>query len=156
MNKNNKKYIIIIVLILIFIAAFIVIKKLNSTDKLEYEDYLRDYKVNEYISTYITDEEMAKIYLKDYVHTMYSNIEEAYELLDDEYKKAKFKNLEDFSNYINNLPYTKYDLSKYSRQVKNGYVIFYVYDNNGNTFIFKTDGVMQYSVYLDNNTVEIG
>ena len=30
-----------------------------------------------------------------------------------------------------------------------------VYDNNGNFFAFKTKGVMQYSVYLDDYTVEI-
>ena len=33
--------------------------------------------------------------------------------------------------------------------------VYGVYDTNGNMFVFKTNGVMQYSVYLDDYTVEI-
>ena len=33
--------------------------------------------------------------------------------------------------------------------------IYGVYDTNGNIFIFETNGVMQYAVYLDDYTVEI-
>lgn len=157
MNKNNIKYtIIIVLLILVFIVSFYIIKNYKSNNKLSYDEFLKDYKVNEYITSYVSDEDMAKIYLKDYIHTMYSNVEKAYDLLDEDYKKAKYQTLESYKNFVNNLTFNKYEMIKYYKQSKGKYLIFGVYDNNGNFFAFKTNGVMQYSVYLDDYTVEIG
>ena len=156
MDKKNLKYVILIaIFILASIGAYFIIEAVNKKDGLQYDEFLKNYKVNEYIATYVSDEDMAKIYLKDYTHTMYYNVEEAYKLLDEDYRNAKFPTLNSYINYVNSLPFTKYELTKYYRKVENGYVIFGVYDNNGNIFIFKTSGVMQYSVYLDEDTVEI-
>ena len=98
---------------------------------------------------------MARIYLNDYVHTLFTDTEFAYNLLDEEYKNKKFGSYESFQNYVNSLPESGYNLLKYYKKDKKGYTIFGVYDKNDNLFIFKTKGVMQYSVYLDDYTVEI-
>ena len=86
---------------------------------------------------------------------MYSDPERAYELLDEKYRMKKFGNIENFKEYINNLNYTTYKVDKYYVDDKVNYTIYGVYDKNGNLFIFKTEGVMKYTVYLDDYTVEI-
>ena len=155
MNDNNvKKIVIIVIILLIFSGTYVLLK--NFTNKKENQDiYLKNYKVNEYINTYITDEEMARIYLNDYIRNMKYNVDKAYDLLDDKYKQEKFGNIENYKRYVNNLKYTSYTLTRYYKQQKNDTIIFGVYDNNDNLFIFKTNGVMQYKVYLDDYTVEI-
>lgn len=155
MNNNSVKNIVIIVIILLIFSGTYVLLK-NFTNKKETQDiYLKNYKVNEYINTYITDEEMARIYLNDYIRNMKYDIDKAYDLLDDEYRQEKFGTIENYKKYVNNLKYTSYTLTRYYKQERNDTIIFGVYDNHDNLFIFKTNGVMQYKVYLDDYTVEI-
>lgn len=155
MNNNSVKNIVIIVIILLIFSGTYVLLK-NFTNKKENQDiYLKNYKVNEYINTYITDEEMARIYLNDYIRNMKYDIDKAYDLLDDEYRQEKFGTIENYKKYVNNLKYTSYTLTRYYKQERNDTIIFGVYDNHDNLFIFKTNGVMQYKVYLDDYTVEI-
>ena len=153
--KNNpiKNLILFVIIILIFTGAYILLNRLTQ-EKNEIV-YLKDYGVNEYITTYVSDEDMAKIYLNDYIYNMYSNIDKAYNSLDEKYRYEKFGSLESYKNYVDSLNYSTYTLSKYYKQEKDGYIIFGVYDQNNNLFIFKTKGVLQYTVYLDDYTIEI-
>lgn len=156
MNKNPIKYGIIIgVIILLFVGLYFIISKLTEDDSLGYEEFLKNYEVNEYIASYVSDEDMAKIYLNDYIHNMFYDIEKAYNLLDEEYRTKKFGNLDNFRIYVDSLEYSTYVLSRYYKKDIDGYIIFGVYDRTGNFFAFKTKGVLQYTVYLDDYTVEI-
>lgn len=156
MNKNPiKTAIVVIIIILVFVGAYFLIDKYKNKDKDEYGQYLKNYEVNEYIATYISDEDMAKIYLNDYIHNMYYDIEKAYNSLDVEYREKKFKNIEGYKNYVYSLKYSTYDLANYYIRSEDGYIIFGINDKNGNFYAFKTKGVMQYTVYLDDYTVEI-
>lgn len=156
MNKNPIKYgIIIISIILIFVGGYLLISKLTQDDSLEYEEFLKNYKVNEYIAAYISDEDMARIYLNDYIYNIYYNAVDAYNLLDEEYREKKFGSIENFKNYIDSLGYSGFYLDKYYKHEADGYIVFGVYDKNGNFFAFKTKGVLQYTVFLDDYTVEI-
>lgn len=154
-NKINFKLIIIVLIaIIISISSYFLLKQIFKNDEEVYE-YLKNYEVNEYIPTYVSDEDMARIYLNDYIQNMYSDVERAYNLLDEEYRNKKFGSLENYKNYINSLEATSYKLSTYYKHNKDGYIIFGVTDQNSNLYIFKTNGVMQYSVFLDDYTVEI-
>lgn len=157
MNNNTKKtLIIVIVILLVFTFLYILFDKLTNKEISDDKNYiLKNYEINEYIPTYISDEDMAKIYLNDYIHTMYLNVEDAYNLLDEDYRNKKFGNLNNYKNYVKSLNYNTYELARYYKVSKKGYLIFGVYDTNGNFFGFKTQGVMQYTVYLDEDTVEI-
>lgn len=156
MKNNPIKYGIIIgVIVLLFVGSYFLITKMKEDNSLGYEEYLKNYEVNEYILTYVSDEDMAKIYLNDYIHNMYYNVEKAYNSLDEEYRNKKFGNIDNYKNYVNSLTYATYDMVKYYKHDSDGYIIFGVYDKNGNFFAFKTKGVMQYIVYLDDYTVEI-
>ena len=156
MNKNPIKYgIIIAIIILVFVGAYFIISKLTEDNSLGYEEFLKNYEVNEYIASYVSDEDMAKIYLNDYIHNMFYDVEKAYNLLDEEYKTKKFGSLDNFKSYVDGLEYSTYVLSRYYKKDTDGYIIFGVYDKNGNFFAFKTKGVLQYTVFLDDYTVEI-
>lgn len=153
-NKETRNIIIFIAIILVFTGAYIIIDKYLNND-VEQKEFLKNYEVNEYIPTYVSDEEMARIYLNEYIYIMYSDTERAYQLLDEKYRKEKFGDIENFKNYIKTLNYSTYKVNKFYVDEKGGYKIYGVYDTNGNLFIFKTNGVMQYTVYLDDYTVEI-
>lgn len=154
-NKSSIKIIIILVLIGIFTLAYFLIKLFFGEDKDNEYIFLKNYEVNEYIPTYVSDEDMAEIYLNDYIYNMHSNIEKAYTLLNEEYKNKRFGSFSNYISYVNSLNYSSYKLKSYYKKSADGYIIFGVYDINGNFYAFKTKGVMQYSVYLDDYTVEI-
>lgn len=155
LNKESlKKVIIVCSIITVFSLAYILLKKLNN-DSLEYDEYLKDYEVNEYIATYISDEAMAKIYLNDYINTMYYDTQAAYELLDLEYRNKKFGNFDEYKSYVLSQTNSSYKVDRYYIKNKDEYKYFGIYDTNGNFYLFKTNGVMQYSVFLDDYTVEI-
>lgn len=147
----------IIMILLYFLRDFIASKNIYTESYLRDEEYImnpKTYNVNEYSFVNISDEQMATIYLLDFKYIVHSDIVSAYNLLDEEYRNKKFGSLENFQNYINSIEFNNL-VSKYYVQKSGNYVVYGVYDTNSNLFIFKTDGVMQYTVYLDEDTVEI-
>ncbi|MBO5348946.1 MAG: hypothetical protein J6A89_03900 [Clostridia bacterium] len=105
----------------------------------------------------INSEEMATVYYNDYLNKMKTNPQNAYKLLDFEYSKNRFENISDFQNYISevisNEPdriMVKFNITKYDN-----YTEYICTDNLGNNFIFKVDGVMNYTAILDTYTVPI-
>ena len=157
MDKETKtrNAIILCIVVVILASLIVLLYKLKSKD-LEYESFLKNYKVNEYIPAYISDEAMARIYFNDYLNIMFTEREKAFYLLDEEYRTKRFGSYEVFNTYVESLKYEANSMTKYYKTDKSGYVIFGVYDDQDNLYIFKTKGVMQYSVYLDDYTVEIG
>ena len=152
-KKNIVGYVVACIIIVAVVAIVIIFKNKNNA-KDEYEQYLKKYKVNEYIPVYISDEEMAKIYLNDFLYQIAYDMDNAYELLDEEYRNKKFGSIDNFIDYINSLEYQSFKLKSYYKS--NDGTIFKAYDANDNLYIFKVNGVMQYKVYLDDYTVEIG
>ena len=156
MNKSPIKTFLMVGGILILLSlTYVILVNVTKNNAKDEEIYLKNYKVNEYIPSYVSEEDMAKIYLKDYVHNMYYDIDKAYDSLDTEYRNKKFGSIEQYKTYVYNLEHTAFVVSRYYVQTKDEYIIFGVYDTFGNLYIFKTNGVMQYSVYLDDYTVEI-
>ena len=153
-NKEIRNVIIFGVILLVFVGIYLLLDKYLTKEEVD-QEFLKNYEVNEYIPTYISDEDLTKIYLNEYVHIMYSDVERAYELLDTEYKEKKFGSLEVFKEYVNSLTYSNYKLDRFYVDTDGKYTIYGAFDTNGNIFIFKTNGVMQYTVYLDDYTVEI-
>ena len=156
--KNDKielkNIIIFTAIILFFTVIYIVVDRIVNNENDE-PIYMKNYEVNEYIPVYVSDEDMAKIYLNEYIHTMYSDINKAYNLLDEEYRNKKFGNIENYRAYVSNLNSSSYHLDSFYIDDSKKNKIYGIYDTNGNMFIFETNGIMQYKVYLDDYTVEI-
>ena len=158
--KKNK-FLIIFFLILVGISVYL-LYFINNKDVDYFErniNEIKRYQENEYIPVNITYDQIARIYLQDYVYKLLYNREEAFNLLDEEYRKTKFKSYDDFDKYVKEFLYSKklieMSVKKYSITDNINYKDFDVYDSGENLFIFRETGVMQYTVFLDRNTVKM-
>ncbi len=160
-SKNR----LLVVLIVIFIGllGFYVVREYIASKHIykpaysendKYNMVPKVYGVNEYSIVNISDEYMSKVYLIDYVNQLRTDMTAAYNLLNKEYRDKKFGSVSAFQDYINKSHYSN-TLSKYYSEIIGGHNVYGAYDSYNNLYIFKTDGVLQYEVYLDDYTVEI-
>lgn len=161
--KNNKKIIFICLLIVIlFVGGNYLIdlyKKNTSEVILENSDEeIISYEANQYIPIYMTEEEMMNKYLTDFKNTMINNPSSAYNLLNEEYRKYKYNNIDEFISYVNELKsvaFYQLAVDKYDIKYINGKKVFDIVGTDGNRYIIKELSIMNYEVYLDNYTVTI-
>lgn len=165
---NNKKLIIfLIILCFIFIIiAMVLINNIkqdspNIVDKEE-RQYIEDtvtvkekYEYNEFSYSNIYTEQLLQMYLLDYKSNCLDNPENAYKLLNKEYREKKFENLDSYLQYINK---NKEEIAgaKVNKFTVNNFDNFKEYiiqDQFGNYYIFYVTAVMEYTVMLDNYTV---
>ena len=156
--KNDNKYKKVLPFIIIFALGLIVvyIPKLINNDKeklnIKYDkNLIKDkYNVNEYIPVYVDDKQMSRKYLQDYIRNVLNDLDSSYSLLNEKYRADVFGDINLYRNYIESLNLAMSDdISKYSTYDRNGYKYYDMYDINGNRFIFRTNGVMQYEVLFD-------
>lgn len=156
--KKNK-FLIIIFVIILGISFYLIY--LNNDDNKDFygnPNYeLKHYEENEYIPVNITYDKVVSIYLQDFVYKILYKREEAYNKLDEEYRKVKFPTYESFDSYVKNflisLKFQEMKVSKYAVTDTKDYRDFDVYDAANNLFIFREKGVMQYTVLFDRYTV---
>lgn len=158
--ENKKSYIWLVVLTIIGLLVFYGIKIYRSKKILvptnKYINYTmnpKTYDVNEYNLVNITDRQLAAIYLNDYRNYLKNNIDQAYELLNEEYRSKKFNNIEEFKTYINTININNMSVEKYNISDDKKIIDVYISDND--RFIFKIKNILEYEVYLDDTTVEI-
>ena len=164
MKKTSKNILLIIlVCVFVFLLAFYIIREIIASRDIYVEPSLRDeeynmvpkvYDINEYSKVEISDQQMTQIYLNLYINDTKNNLEKSYNSLNKEYREAKFSSFDEYTSYVNSNRFSN-NLSRYYVNYKYGDKVYYAYDSNNNLYIFKTNGVMQYEVYLDDYTVEI-
>lgn len=135
----------------------------NQYDKMSIEkyfnidtiEYIEKNDNNKYIENNITDQMMAQYYLYDYGDKVINNEEKAYELLDEEYKKNRFPDYEEYKKYIEKSKkrYNLLQLSEYSIEKYEKYIEFICKDQYGDIYIFKDTGIMKYTLQLDDYTL---
>lgn len=157
---DNKKTIIICVFIILFVIliSYLNNRKLNDDNILMNEKQIQKYEANQIIPVNITDEDMAKKYLNDFKNLILSDIAEAYNTLNEDYRIQKFNDISEFQNYINDqLSVSFYSLSveKYKVRMINGKKYFDIYASDDNRYIIKENSIMNYEVFLDEYTIEI-
>lgn len=173
----NKKYgilaiVILLILIIVVIVAMILLNQNNNTEQ-DYENSMASglevmnstqpveeierYDYNQYITKVIADQDMVNIYFNDYRYYAIFHPEEAYNLLDEEYREKKFGNLETFQAYINQNMDQIFTSSIDSFTVSNwdGGKQYIAIDKEGKYYIFQENVVMDYSVILDTYTVDL-
>lgn len=158
---REHKILMILVLLFIFLISFYFIREYIASKDVYNESYLngedyvmvpKSYGVNEYSVTNITDEQMALIYLNDFKSYLYSNINYAYQLLNEDYRTLKFGTVDNFLNYIKSTNLNS-NIDRYS--INDTKDVYTIYTENNMKYIFKAKSVMEYEVYLDDYTVEI-
>lgn len=141
----KKKDIIIIILVFSFLTAlsilifFAFFKKSENTASIVKNNY------NTFESSYVTNDMQAYNYLSAYYNLLYWDIDKAYELLDN---SSDYNNKDDFKNYISTLNISSSVIKKFRYYEKGGYDYYDIYDVNNNKFIFKINGVMNYTVII--------
>ena len=118
--------------------------ELNEDNKFSNVSSDKPEMLEEYLNYYT----IMAVYLPEFT---YNN------LLDKEYRDAKFKNLEEYENYVQNNKNMILNtaISKYNVYEKEGYVEYFICDTNENYYIFKVKGVMDYTVVTDFYTIDL-
>ena len=161
-TSNNKKIIFVCICLIVLVLLVLIFKKTNENKQSEFNTdnyvYLKNYKSNEYVPLYITESDVVKKYLNEFRNNMLYDVEEAYNSLNREYRVKRFETLDGYKEYLNKVISSStfsMEVDKYSVSYINGYKIFNIYDKNGRQYIIKEISIMNYEVYLDQNTVSI-
>ena len=155
-NKNTFKVFQLVFVIVFLVAIFFLVKSfIPKKEEIDEIEFLKNYEINEYVPTYISEDQMARIYLSDYINNMLIYPKDAFASLDESYSMNKFNTYNDYLAYVESLNYNTFSMDKYAVYTKNGNKYFDIYDENGLRYIFKINSIMEYSVFLDETTVEI-
>jgi len=158
--KENKVLFIICGSLIIFTLIVVLIFSERGAPEEELffgrQPFLRNYGINEIIPITITNEQMARMYLADYINLIINNPQQAYGLLEEEYRLREFPSFESFIEHIDSISNQRFygaNLQKYEVRLQGGYRIFNVVDVAGNNFVFREISIMNYEVFLDNNSI---
>ncbi len=112
---------------------------------------------NTFVTTPVSYEEIAKDYVNLYKSLALGSPEKLYDLLDKDYREARFVDLNEFETYIqkNKQEIMSIRVSKYQANKSNGYTQYVCQDQYGNTYVFKESAVMNYTVILDTYTIPL-
>lgn len=113
--------------------------------------------MNNYVPTNIEQTDMIAKYFTDYKEMAMFRTQDAYELLNEEYRVARFGTKEEYVKYIQqkkeeiaNITPTKYKIDETEE-----YTQYTILDQNENYYIFRETGVMEYRVILDTYTIDL-
>lgn len=144
LKKKDFLIILPIAIVLILIIVYTYFQMFPATSQIK----LKKNKANTYHSSYITNDKQAAIYLSNYYNLLNYEVDKAYELLDDSMKKKWNQNT--FKQQIELKNWSSTKIQKFRIYSEKGYNYYDIYDVNNNHILFKTNGVMQYSVIIKN------
>ena len=162
MNKSNKM-IIVIIIVMLGLVSYIIYSKNSKSKGAEYEEHKeyeepeyveKKYGVNQYSKISVDDNQMAIAYFSDYQQYLLNNIDKAYEYVDPEYANRKCNDISSFKRIVEN-KFESSSVKNYKKEKHGDYYYYIIQDTENNIIVFKVDGVMNYTVYLDNETVVI-
>lgn len=132
----------------------------NSISEIEVEQ--TDEKIeandnNEFIRYSVSYETTAKDYINLYKRLALGSPEIMYNLLDEDYREARFESVEEFEKYINENRENIFGIrvETYQATEKDGYTQYVCIDQYDNYYIFREIGILNYSVILDTYTIDL-
>lgn len=130
------------------------LEKIPTLNKIDTTDVVPN-TYNTFSFKNITNLEMCKYYLEDYIYNVTTNIEKAYELLDEEYRTNRIGSLEAYKTYVNsNLENIKnIKLDEYTTVKYDDYKQYVCIDTEGKYYLFRETAIMEYTLLLDTYTV---
>lgn len=135
-------------------------KEYNNIDEIELYNENIEITYNEnnnFLYVEVNDTYVVKKYINYYKIMVLSNPELIYNyFLDTEYKNEKFTNAEDFKQYISNNKTNLLDIvaMEYTVEQFDNYKQYTIMDNHNNYYIIKEKNTMDFSMMLDNYTVQ--
>ena len=136
--------------------AILVTGRIKSKDETKYDSNKRDWVL---VKNNKGTDQKQSYFIKFNFENMAYSIKPItiYDLLDDEYKKAKFSSTDEFNKYIkdNYDNFMKINLYKYSVEKKNDYKEYIFTDTYENYYIIKETAAMEYKILLDPYTIKV-
>lgn len=104
-----------------------------------------------------TQQNTVQKYISDYKNLALRDVENAYLILNEEYRDKRFGNLEEYKKYISNNKdkIRKISIQKYMVNSSEEYTEYICIDSNNNYYIFRVTAVMEYSLILDTYTINL-
>ena len=131
--------------------------QLGEQIDIKIDNTIENNSINIYNYEIISDENYIEDIFEQYKDDFVYNKQEAYNKLNEEYKNSRFSSFENFDMYINNniksLIIAKID--KYQKTIYPEYTQYICIDNKGNYYIFREKSVMNYTVILDQHTIDL-
>lgn len=114
-------------------------------------------KDNRFEPAYGDNQEISKDYINLYKRLALGSPEKLYNLLDEEYRNARFGSLDNFNQYIQNKKENIINirLEKYQVTRKDSYTQYVCVDQNERYYIFREIAPMKYTVILDTYTIDL-
>lgn len=107
----------------------------------------------------VSDQEICMYYFGDYMYNLKTDIKTVYNTLNEEYKKKRFGNYENFKKYIedNYKNLTNMTMKEYQiyNNTTDGTIMYLCKDGEGHCYIFNASAVMNYTLMLDNYTIDL-
>lgn len=133
-------------------------KKLSIEEGNNYNTHLSSIEstsYNQYELQEVNDYSLILDHMSKLVADMTYDIENSYNTLDNEYRNEKFSNSDDYKNYItkNFSTILASSIEKYKINEMENEKEYICIDQYGNYYIFKDNGVMNYTVKFDTYTI---
>lgn len=128
----------------------------DGAEVIEYNEFDSN-SYNKFYNMTFSDESIATNLLVSYKKLMMNDVQKAYMLLSEEYKREKFPTLVDFKEYLDkNMAKIKVTMiNQYLKEECTSCDQYTCIDQNGNKYIFELKGPQDYKVYLDEYTAAI-
>lgn len=158
--KKNNKLIVVCCILILFAIIYLFKDKMIFDKKFDYfvGDYIDKYSSNQYMPVMIEEQDIIKIYFNEYKNNVLFDTENAFNSLNKDYREKRFGTYDKYVEYLNNnMGDSTYNANivKYSVNNIGGKKVYSCEDDSGYKYIFKENFIMNYEVYLDDNTVEI-
>lgn len=129
-----------------------------SLDAINIEDdNIQNNGYNIFIPANISLKDVAQEYYYDFKNKMLTNAQESFNILNEEYRLAKFGTFEQYNEFIieNMQDIQSASIESYMVNDYNDYTEFVCVDNKGRYYIIKENKIMDYEIMLDTYTVDI-
>ena len=131
------------------------LENLKAGEKLELEISSLPEDAQKFSYQEKNNRELANELFEDWKEKIIYDKKDAYSKLSNQYKEKRFSNYNSFTDYLSNKKYIP-TINQYRVYSKDDYTDYICTDQYNNYYIFRVQGgVMRYTVFLDNYTVEL-
>lgn len=128
--------------------------KLGDTCTIEHEKIEKN-QYNIYKMTPISKNSTAERYFNIFLENLKYDMQKSYELLDTQYKQNKFKNINEYIQYVQNNKLQENAIKAYNVYTYDDYNQYVCIDNQNRYYIFNEKGIMNFTVILDTYTINL-
>lgn len=128
--------------------------KLGDTCTIEHEKIEKN-QYNIYKMTPISKNSTAERYFNIFLENLKYDMQKSYELLDTQYKQNKFKNVNEYIQYVQNNKLQENAIKAYNVYTYDDYNQYVCIDNQNRYYIFNEKGIMNFTVILDTYTINL-